>query len=494
MPKMIEQAPVEQPGAKPVKAPANGKKQERPIKYPELKVNGIPIPREKLRITAAMMKQMLGWETEEDYVNRKIKENPKAKAATFKFGEHYLLLDSEKRKVRCWYNEEYVKRKDPNTGEMAFVLGKTNRFLRQGHHDKLEQEILQGRWRFNGETIIVGETGQCISIQHRGTALVTAVEKWHKNPEAYPYWKEEPYIEALVVVGVSEDAETLRTVDNVLSRSLTDVFFTSPLFEGMTPNARQDCSNIMSAAVSLLWRRTQVSEGVGLKVIQTHSESIEFSNRHPKLYQCVKHVYDEKGDYALQSNLGLSLGEIAGLMYLMAASESDVDKYRLGNPPREKLLDMSNYDKASDFIVEMASGSKEGPIVAQAIKDLSSEANLGKVPKVQKVAIIVKAWQHFVQNHELTAEDLDLSGDFHQDPADGKWSVTKPVLIGGIDLGEKFIAPEPEDDPEEIENGKEEVKNGNGKVARGKQLAEIAEKAQRDKAEKAKAARSSSKK
>lgn len=47
-----------------------------------------------------------------------------------------------------------------------------NRNITQGHLAMLKSEILSGNWQYNGQPIIIGETGRLLDGQHRMTAVV----------------------------------------------------------------------------------------------------------------------------------------------------------------------------------------------------------------------------------------------------------------------------------------------------------------------------------
>lgn len=87
---------------------------EREVKYPYYKVlvcandnpdhvdeQGDPVEYDG-PITADLAKQLLDWETEPDYVKRKLAEDPNYKESKLKFGSEFLLKDADGNKVVCW--------------------------------------------------------------------------------------------------------------------------------------------------------------------------------------------------------------------------------------------------------------------------------------------------------------------------------------------------------------------------------------------------------
>jgi len=151
--------PVAAPKTKAVTKPApvqSGKgKKDGDLAYPVLTVNGVAVPEENLVTKADRAKHLLGWEDEEGYALRYVAEHPKVKAAKVSYGDDYLLKDGKGRKVRCHRNSK-------------------NRPFDELHCRKLAQDILQGKWEFNCETIIISRVGEVHSGQHRLIALVLA--------------------------------------------------------------------------------------------------------------------------------------------------------------------------------------------------------------------------------------------------------------------------------------------------------------------------------
>src|SRR5690606_6127125 len=92
-------------------------------------------------------------------------------------------------------------------------------------------------------------------------------------------------------------------------------------------------------------------------------------SRHPRLIDAIKHIHDENGEGAI-SRL-YSPGYAAGLLYLMACSESDLVAYRNGDN-RESALKFSRWKSACDFWVTIVS-SDTIKLVRHTIAELVAE-------------------------------------------------------------------------------------------------------------------------
>ena len=157
----------------------------RKVVYPELTIR--PLSGDN-RLYAEQAKELLGWTP--------LGQEEKG---------HYTLLDAMGNRVRCVNNDR-------------------NRPFDESHARKLAQDILNGHWKLNGESIIVGKTGLILSGQHRLAALVYAWQLWGSTAQGNHWsskWEQEPSIETLLVCGIDESPEVTRTLDNVKPRILS---------------------------------------------------------------------------------------------------------------------------------------------------------------------------------------------------------------------------------------------------------------------------------
>lgn len=408
----------------------------RPILYPDVTVNGVPVPTDKMRLSTTLCKKLLGYETEEEYKKRceqatDVHERAKGQAG---YGDNYHFFDGAGLKVRCWNSQD-------------------NRPFDDATADRYAQDALNRQWAgpeafpgetVNGETVIIGRTGKVLGGNHRMVGCVRAAERWQANPKAYPEWKEEPFIETLVVFGVSENPIIVRTLDNVRPRTLADTVYTSDVFRRradgtlISQGQRKELSRMLDAAIDYLWRRTGAGgdNEPGHKY-QTHSASFDFLDRHERLKAFVKHLFECNADRRI-TLLQLSAGQCAAACYLMAAGASDVDEYLKDRA--EGRLDFSLQDKAEEFFDALADGGDRSfKVLREALGSLKSidEGLGGRVS--EKMAVLAAGWHRFRQDEEIREEDVTLSY--------GKDANDNPVLLdppdfGGIDGGHDPVAPE----------------------------------------------------
>lgn len=414
-------------------------------------------------ITVEYAKELLGW----------TEEMPQSDASPgTKFGDAYLLTDERDVKVRCLNNTR-------------------NRPFEDSWSRRLAQDILNRHWLLNGESIIVGKSGQVLSGQHRLIALVLAYQLWSGDRQKHHWsekWETEPVLESVVVFGVDEGSATTRTLDNVKPRTFADVLFTETGFFGKAkPGERKLLARMVDYAVKLLWHRTGEKKDA-YSPHRTHSEGLEYIDRHKKILACVKHISEENVENAITKYI--SPGTAAGCMYLMAASKTDGDTYRLQDSRSEKKINMDGYDKAEEFWTLLGSGAPDFKHVRQALKPVTDTGEAVVVSQEERLAILAKAWAAFFTSGKVRPSDVEIQKTTNDE---GDSVLMEVPDFGGIDLGDpkaedseiadgEAPASEQEEPPAEtkaeIEARKkklteeqaakvaahnEKVKNGNGK-------------------------------
>lgn len=397
---------------------------ERKVLYPKIEVEQAV---GKNAVTVERMKELLGWEELEE------KESGGVPELKQLCGKNVALRNNVK-----------------------------NRPLSTSWLLTLRQEHLQKRWRFNGETIVIGRTGMTMSGQHRGLSLILAEiarqDKFH--------WKDalpEPLtMETLIVYGVPEDDDTFKTLNCGKPSTLDEVLFRSEVFEKFKPKDRRTCSRMTAYAIKLLWDRTGAKDDP-FAPRRTHGESLDFLARHPRLLRAVKHIYEEnkvqKDDdgKALPAPIGryVSPGYASAMLYLMGSSTSDVDKYGTADPPSEHLLDWENWDKATEFWTLLGASSSDMRPISNAIAALSNpDTGAPGGSRDEKLGIVCQAWEQFVANNKLTAADLKLKRD-----EDGQ--LVETYSVGGIDLGQPRRSEKKKEDGDDaaaVEERKAQVK------------------------------------
>jgi hypothetical protein len=422
---------------KPKKAEKGPAQTGRPVKYPEVEVRLLA---GKDALTVEQVKEILGWEEETDEV---------------KFGRDYLLVDTDGRKVRC----------ANNTGNRPFY---------QSLAESYAQELLKKRWSgpngngksVNGEPIIIGKTGECISLQHRGVGLVLAEQmRVGKDAEHWAmYWKGPVVMDTVAVFGVDEDDEVVNTIDTGKSRTDVDMLYRMPYFASQPPAERRVRSRALAYAVKVLWERTGARKDP-YAPNRTHAELVDFIERHRRLVKAVEHLADENEDNAVSGKL--PLGYAAGLLYLMGCSETDPGAYY--DTPRdertEKVLSWKQWDAACDFWVLLAKGSPDVHEVKMALNGLDDPTSGRRGSTSNKIAVLLKAWNEYVAGGALTAKNLELR--FGPMDDNGVSPLLEVPTAGGIDRGPRGEAGEEEASdvaegevdptPEQIEERKREV-------------------------------------
>ena len=391
--------------------------------YPDLEVQ---LAMGERAVDAEQAKVLLGWEEETE-------EN--------RFGDDYLFADTLGSKIKCHNNIR-------------------NRPLYMGNVEQLKQDMLQRRWQFNGEPILIGKTGLILNGQHQLIALVLAEQE--RVGRNYEHWSEKwggpVQIDKLVVCGIEETDEVFETMDTCKPRTVADLLYRSPHFENLTPRHRKASARVLDYAIRLLWQRTGVSQGPFVSK-RTHSEALDFLARHPRLIECVGQVLRLNEGNAISRYLGL--GYAAGLLYLMGSAASDGDFYRNREAPSEKDLDWGAWGKAVEYWTLFA--NQELADLHEVRYSLGSlydkDVNGEEGPSLaEKLAIVCRGWVLYQAHGHVSKEGLDLHYTVDRR---GIQHMTSNPCVGGIDLGCKprRRADEDEDpDLEELERRKAEVR------------------------------------
>lgn len=371
----------------------------------------VEICKGKKALTAERARELLGWEEQPD----------KSKI--------YLITDFHKKKICCHNNV-------------------TNRPFYASVMMALKQEVLRGKWRLNCENRIIGHTGLVLNGQHTLVALVLAAQEWEANPDNWPLWKTEPTINTTIAFGADESDESVNTMDTCKPRSLADVIYRSAIFAGIPAKERREAARMLDHAVRLLWSRL----GICLDAFaprRTHSEALDFIQRHPHLLDCIRHVQtedvpDEEGQRRVSRYL--SSGYTSALLFLMASSKTKPEEYREADNPTDDLLDWSQYDKASDFIVKLAGEAESTKPVRQVLaKMVDNETD----SLAAKCALLVKAWTVYASGSSITTKTLVLK--WKTDPEWGTKTIDECPTTGGIDYGD----PSSAEDAQSLRDAKE---------------------------------------
>lgn len=354
---------------------------------------------------------------------------------------------------------------DKNTSEYHFVDDNgekivchnniSNRPIYQTILATLKQEHLRKRWVVNGEPIIIGKTGLILNGQHSLISFVLCCQEWETNRDKWPEWKKCPTLEKVIVFGIDESDTVVNTMDTCKPRSLGDVIYRSEFFSDITKSKdRKIISRILDYAVKMLWHRTGADENA-FAPRRTHSEALAFIEKHPKILECVKHIFEEDGD-TKQISRYISTGYASGLLYLMGSCRSEkVEEYK--ENPREDILNWETWDDACDFWVKLASGDKGMKPLTEAFSKMV-EITGGSRP--ERTALISKAWGLYISGKKMNTELLQL--DYVANDM-GFMELAESVPFGGIDMVNLLEHHSVDPTPEELEERASQIRKESSK-------------------------------
>ncbi|HLH16233.1 MAG TPA: hypothetical protein VKX45_03390 [Bryobacteraceae bacterium] len=218
-----------------------------------------------------------------------------------------------------------------------------NRPIRQDHVNKLARAIQERRWRLNGSTIVISKTGKILDGQHRLWACMLA---------------DQPF-ETILIRDVDDDAFT--TLGDQLARTGSDLF----AYYGVK-NARK-----VAAAMTLLYYHLQPG---GLSSINKNASPTPSQD---ELYELFCNGHQRIEDIT---------GQCIAFRDLLAPSVAAFFKYVFGGIDQEK---------ATTFFEQLLYGT--GPNVTLPVYHVrrrleADRARKAKLPRLEKMALIVKAW------------------------------------------------------------------------------------------------------
>ena len=405
----------------------------KPLIYERLSMTEYSVDSEHGPLTPNDVVDLMGWQTEEEYIAEQLAAYPESKPEDWAFSDTspkrkdndevqpIHCLDMSGRKVVCWNNAN-------------------NRLMDEQWQKGLREIVLKGQWAgpltipgetVNGETIRISRYAEVLSGQHSMTALKLAdellvqlrSEPMYATFPKYPFWglDKRPVIETIIITGLSNDERVLQTIDYVKPRDVADMFYTMAIFRSRTPVERKEMTRMLSSAIDTLWVRTRT---LGYK---THPEVVGFLERHKKLMDCVEHLFlvntsaAEDGGRKI-SKLRIQPGVAAALCYLMGSSgdETDGDEYRNECPPSERNLDWSMWDRACEFWDDLAVDRDFIPVRTK-LTDLDKSSpthptNKGMGGTLQeKMAVLAKAWEIFKDHPDSSGsafnkDDIEAGG------------------------------------------------------------------------------------
>lgn len=320
--------------------------------------------------------------------------------------------------------------------KMSMMNGSTkanihNRPFKAGLAQQYTLDILHGRWRYNGESIILSKSGALISGQHRCFAVIKAEKLRQMAPAKYPAWKGPVHIKQLIATGIND--EVADTTDQGEKRQHGDVIFRKGLFdEYMTgqnePEFKQadkkKLAKDLSTALRVVWLRiggASVTDFVRFP----KSEMLAFLEKHPRIKDCVIHVYraDDLGSKLVCSTV--SRAYMAAAMYLAMTAASDRSDYDVNGTAS---IDYSFKNQAEDFVDYYASGQgvEAGnpvlPLKAAFNKQISSQEArdrdviLNMLVKAFRIYLDEEKCEQKVLTYNANKESLPRMGGLDVDP------------------------------------------------------------------------------
>lgn len=325
--------------------------------------------------------------------------------------------------------------RDLNGARVRLTKNPTNRPFRMVLAKRYMSEILRGKWKLNGETIVIDRMGNVQSGQHRLVALILAEQERRKNLDKYKEygWKSPIVMETVVVLGISEDKETVDTLDLGQRRSLGDVIYRDGRFEGNDKIKKQQ-SNILSNATRLAWLRSR--GGVVTDAPHfPHSEALDFIEEHPGLIDCTLFIWEKEGGAGVNGgrvSRFISMGYAAGLMYLMSVSGTEPGEYQEDGA---SALNDKLKDKAEAFWDKFASGAElkaDDPI--HILRDMLPRIDASSAfGRDEKVAMVIKAFNIWMDGGKAQAKHITVR---KSEDDMGRPKLAEEPRLGGIDVEE----------------------------------------------------------
>lgn len=252
-----------------------------------------------------------------------------------------------------WVREAMGLEEDPKKGSLR--IGKktytarnnrNNRPIRPADRKRYCEEMLSGSWEFTGESISFDTSGDLISGQHRGLAVLDAEAAIASDPARYRGVK----LEYPQVVAYGVKPKAADKTDTGVSRNATDVIYRRGVFKDLELKEAKKCSADLAVAQRLVWLRLRgkpVSKGGR----QINHEMLQTLKQHPGLEVAVRFIYeldraqftvvsetDEEGNDVLvreeikaagSISNKISRGYAAALLYLAACVRESRDDFML---------------------------------------------------------------------------------------------------------------------------------------------------------------------
>lgn len=347
-------------------------------------------------LTADMAKKYLGW-------------------TTTGFDKNHSLLDLDGNKV--WLNNNLK-----------------NRPVTRAQYETIKQDILHGRWVFNGDSMVVSKYGNTVQCQHRLIALVLADQTWQKQQGQYSkWWPTPPALTCIVVRGTEETPNVINTYDTGKPRTLADAIYQSHYFSDKDKIQRGNACRATDYAIRMLWHRTGADDNA-FTPRRTMAESMNFLERHSRVLEMVNHVLEENDKQSLTRYL--SPGYFSALAYLMAASDTERQNdektgYIDVLTPDESNINFDRWDQAQQFICLIGQQNKK----FEALKEIYGEWIDEGVSLNMKLCCLIKTWSLWIAGEPITPDAIRPKTKTN---GEGIKELIEHPSVGGIDFRTEF--------------------------------------------------------
>lgn len=240
----------------------------------------------------------------------------------------------------------------PNVAEEMLKRNANNRRLSENHVDFLSSEMLNGNWIFDGQPVRFSESGILLDGQHRLSAII----------------KSKISQELLIITGINSKA--FKVMDTGKGRSASDAFGVNGI--------QNACG--ASAATRIIIKIEGGASSTVANYKMSNTSLLDYYNDNPKIGDSVStsHAYYKAFD------------KILPLAYLSA--------FRY-------LTSEKNVEVSEDFWNKVCYGlALESKCPANILRKklISDRISVYSLPKLEKMAMIIKAWNAYRRGQNMT--------------------------------------------------------------------------------------------
>lgn len=269
--------------------------------------------------------------------------------------EGQLWLDGLKRRMSDGRRITEIVLLTPSKAKALLAVNPSNRNINERTVEAYATDIFNGRWVFNGETVIISDTGELNDGQHRCEAVCLA---------GIP-------IEVAIIAGVPRESRT--TVNMGKLRSTGDF---------LHMNGVENANCVGAAALMILSFESGKILGQRRSTTKTNSHLVSAENK-PTKQEVLKFAEKNIGDIkramqainATRSGVISSYSRMIAMLCILARSSS-------------------NWPEATAYINALVDGANLQPFTPEyTVRErLLSEKGNGRIGPVYFIEIIVRGW------------------------------------------------------------------------------------------------------